>query len=189
MKLIDADSLIEHAEVNCESVDFVEKLIDYVSEQEEVSISQGHEEDLVSRKMAIDVLSMMQGIVAENGVRKGISMAWQQIKDLPSAQVRTPMSSADCISRQAAIDAFDLPIYNIKGRENAERVVEYLKAVIQRIKDLPSAQPEIIQCKDCKHWTHIKRTKRYWCRTDDGLYDLNPSPDDFCSRAERRTDG
>ena len=48
----------------------------------------------------------------------------------------------DLISRQAAIDAFDLPIYNITGRENAERVVEYLKAVIQRIKDLPSAQPE-----------------------------------------------
>lgn len=49
----------------------------------------------------------------------------------------------DTISRQAAIDAFDLPIYNITGRENAERVVEYLKAVIQRIKDLPSAQPEL----------------------------------------------
>ena len=48
----------------------------------------------------------------------------------------------DLISRQAAIDAFDLPIYNIKGKENAERVVEYLKAVLQRIKELPSAEPE-----------------------------------------------
>lgn len=42
--------------------------------------------DLISRKDAIDALSMMQGIVAENGVRKGISMAWQQINNLPSAQ-------------------------------------------------------------------------------------------------------
>ena len=43
--------------------------------------------DLIDRQDAIDVLSMMQGIVAENGVRKGISMAWQQIKDLPTANV------------------------------------------------------------------------------------------------------
>lgn len=45
----------------------------------------------------------------------------------------------------------------------------------------------LTRCKDCKFWTHIKRTNRYWCKTDDGLYDLNPSPDDFCSRAVRRT--
>lgn len=42
--------------------------------------------DLISRQDAIDALSMMQEIVAENGVRKGISMAWQQIADLPPAQ-------------------------------------------------------------------------------------------------------
>ena len=42
--------------------------------------------DMIGRQAAIDALSMMQGIVAENGVRKGISMAWQQIEDLPSAQ-------------------------------------------------------------------------------------------------------
>ena len=51
-----------------------------------------------------------------------------------------------------------------------------------------SVQPEIIRCKDCKFWAYIKRTKRHWCKTDDGLYDLNTSADDFCSRAERRTD-
>lgn len=44
--------------------------------------------DLISRRDAIDALSMMQGIVAENGVRKGISMAWQQIEGLPSAERR-----------------------------------------------------------------------------------------------------
>lgn len=49
---------------------------------------------------------------------------------------------SDLIDRQEAIDAFDLPIYNIKGRENAERVVEYLKAVLRRIKELPSAHPD-----------------------------------------------
>ena len=61
--------------------------------------------------------------------------------------------------------------------------------VIAALKGLPAVQPDIIRCKDCKYWTHIKRTNRYWCKTDDGLFDLNPSPDDFCSRGERRTDG
>ena len=82
----------------------------------------------------------------------------------------------DCISRKAAIDAV------MRNACNTQRIYE-------AIKGLPSAQQEIIHCKDCKFWTHIKRTNRYWCKTDDGLYDLNPSPNDFCSRAERRTDG
>ena len=94
----------------------------------------------------------------------------------------------DCISREAAIDALDGEI-EITGRTNAEAVKGYVRLVKDRLERLPSAQPEIIHCKDCKFWTHIKRTNRYWCKTDDGLYDLNPSPNDFCSRAERRTDG
>ena len=104
----------------------------------------------------------------------------------------------DLISRQAAIDAIEeVDWYHqnnnkdmVHGANSSEDQAWY-KAddIYKTLEALPSAQPEIIQCKDCKHWTHIKRTKRYWCRTDDGLYDLNPSPDDFCSRAERRTDG
>ena len=88
----------------------------------------------------------------------------------------------DLISRQVAIDAtwFE-PSYTDP--------LNVLTEVRDRLKALPSAQPDIIRCKDCKYWTHINRTNRYWCKTDDGLYDLNPSPNDFCSRAERRTDG
>ena len=87
----------------------------------------------------------------------------------------------DLISRQAAIEAtwFE-PSYTDP--------LNVLTEVRDRLKALPSAQQEIIHCKDCKYWTHIKRTNRYWCKTDDGLFDLNPSSDDFCSRAERRTD-
>ena len=66
--------------------------------------------------------------------------------------------------------------------------VNVLTEIRDRLRALPSEQSEIIRCKECKFWTHIKRTNRYWCKTDDGLYDLNPSPDDFCSRAERRID-
>ena len=85
--------------------------------------------DTISRQAAIDALSMMQGIVAENGVRKGISMAWQQIEDLPSAQ------------------------------------------------------PEIIRCKDCKH----RNAENGFCEGRGLPMQLVPD-DGFCDKGERRTD-
>lgn len=77
------------------------------------------------------------------------------------------------------------------SRQNAIRIAEQgqiqgFEWQIKKLLGMPSAEPEIIRCKDCKYWTHIKRTNRYWCKTDDGLFDLNTSPDDFCSRAERK---
>lgn len=95
----------------------------------------------------------------------------------------------DLISRQDAIDAFDLPIYNIKGRENAERVVEYLKAVIQRIKDLPSAQPEIIHCAECKYQDKGSNESDSWnlCGYRPWIY-VPTSDEHYCGYAERKTD-
>lgn len=87
-----------------------------------------------------------------------------------------------CDSNLTAIHDVIAVIQQIKPRSKAIERIE------RGVYSLPSAQPDIIRCKDCKYWTHIKRTNRYWCKTDDGLFDLNPSPDDFCSRAERRTD-
>ena len=60
-------------------------------------------------------------------------------------------SSEDVISRQAAIDALDGEI-EITGRTNAEAVKGYVRLVKDRLERLPSAQPEIIRCKDCKHY-------------------------------------
>ena len=90
------------------------------------------------------------------------------------------------IRRQAAIDEVKR-LHDVAWTNWKETRVS-ANTMIDALKDLPSAEPEIIRCKDCKFWTHIKRTKRHWCKTDDGLYDLNTSADDFCSRAERRTD-
>ncbi len=50
----------------------------------------------------------------------------------------------DSISRQAAIDA----VLDMK----AENRVSWKDAVIDIIDELPSTQPEIIRCKDCKWW-------------------------------------
>ena len=95
---------------------------------------------------------------------------------------------SDLISRKLAIEALgeEPMVWNDDDAFALGKRNQWV-CDVEAIKGVPSAEPKIIRCKDCKHWAHIKRTKRYWCQTDDGLFDLNPSPDDFCSRAERRT--
>ena len=56
----------------------------------------------------------------------------------------------------------------------------YIKLADSIIDLLPSAQPEIIRCKDCK--------KREHCRTTN-TWAVAPSDDWYCADAERRTDG
>ena len=73
----------------------------------------------------------------------------------------------DLISRQAAIDA-------IMGEPTD---AHYPSWYAERLEQLPSAQPEIIYCKDCK-WKQGAECVRF--------ADVRPFPSDFCSRAERR---
>ena len=83
----------------------------------------------------------------------------------------------DTISRQDAIKAIeDLPnCYN--GFSDT-----YDKAcIIGALEELPSAEPEIIRCKDCKHWKHSTIIPNY-C----DVWDWCNRADDFCSFAERR---
>lgn len=57
----------------------------------------------------------------------------------------------DLISRQAAIDAISCDI-TVTGRQNAELVAATIGSFADRIKALPSAEPKIIRCKDCRWW-------------------------------------
>ena len=89
---------------------------------------------------------------------------------------------SDLISRQAAIDA--LCNYYCGGHQDCKYYpnCENLKTIEQ----LPSAQPDIIRCKDCKHhWTHGCMDSMPIERCDLGqtFYDAEV---DFCSLAERR---
>ena len=94
----------------------------------------------------------------------------------------------DLISRQAAIDAINCDI-TITGRQNAELVAATIGAFVDRIKALPSAQPEIIRCRDCKYWV-----PGYITDNDDFIPPkcgewqqmVGHSSDDYCSLAERR---
>ena len=88
----------------------------------------------------------------------------------------------DTISRQAAIDAtwFE-PSYTDP--------LNVLTEVRDRLKALPSAQPEIIRCNSCKHWTQSTgKMKGYGLgRCDFHDVDL-VTCNGFCYWAERRTD-
>ena len=91
---------------------------------------------------------------------------------------------SDLISRQVAIDAIDSLYFDtIDDHDRAK----------EKIKRLPSAQPEIIRCKDCKHFEYDHpyivqglpvighEVCNAWgdgCKTDENGY---------CFLAERRT--
>ena len=97
----------------------------------------------------------------------------------------------DLISRQAAIKTAHLPAIDDAGYE-VVRVDDILA--------LPSAQPQpIVRCKDCKYWmpydwmfSEIWRSQNINDYSEDEIgcqyCDMTMKADDFCSRAERRTE-
>lgn len=91
---------------------------------------------------------------------------------------------SDLISRQAAIDELVKMLgYCFQADE------EVLDAVVTTVRELPSAQPKIIRCKDCKYWV-----PGYITDNDDFIPPkcgewqqmVGHSSDDYCSLAERR---
>lgn len=76
----------------------------------------------------------------------------------------------DLISRQAAIRAVSEACFELRG---------VFGRCADAIRALPSAQPEVIRCKYCKHLFDDNKCplRTWWTHTED----------DFCSYAERRT--
>ena len=85
---------------------------------------------------------------------------------------------SELISRQAAIDVtWEEPSYTDP--------LNVLTEVRDRIKALPSAQPEIIRCKDCKYQDeNWRRVSVRWLP----CMDVRTGSNWFCGSAERRTD-
>ena len=154
--------------------------------------------DLISREAAVDAVERTdwyhqnQKGVMVHGANSKEHQAWYKAEDVyralegvPSAEVRTQMSSADCISRQAAIDAVSRGCQEFRG---------IFARCEKNLNELPSAQPEIIRCKDCKHYVihTLFGHRQGWCERLCDEYDKSlakgTEEDDFCSRAERRTD-
>ena len=100
----------------------------------------------------------------------------------------------DIIYRQDAIDALNEYFARI-GKLKRRGLTEGEKAIsldtVGTIKTLPSAQPEIIHCRECKHWREgdaYSYCDKLFSMGVLDVYDYMTSEDDFCSNAERRTD-
>ena len=102
---------------------------------------------------------------------------------------------SDYISRQQAINAMKTwdkfgcdPDGKLVRYDDDKHYIPYVhyEDMVHAIKHLPSAQPEIIRCRDCKHRTS------YWgnCKLLEEKYHqtVRVGCDEFCSMAERRTD-
>lgn len=103
---------------------------------------------------------------------------------------------SDLIEKQAAIDALE----RTKEKDPKGDIASFYNTItdnkIAVIEALPSVQPEVIRCKDCKN--QEKFFHKDGRRKDGGYYIYGCSlaegyshvclDDDYCSRAERRTD-
>ena len=94
---------------------------------------------------------------------------------------------SDLIDRQAAIDAV------LKCYDNDEMFEVYER----ELKELPSAEPEIVRCKNCKHWipydwmfSEAWQSQNIDDYPDDEIScnycDVHMKSSDFCSQAVRR---
>ena len=105
----------------------------------------------------------------------------------------------DMISRQAAIDRATKEHDFFRGAvtvsDKARR--DELLNVMCWLGELPSAQPEIIRCKDCKHWipydwmfSEVWQSRNINDYPEDEIgcnyCDMAMKANDFCSRGERR---
>ena len=111
-----------------------------------------------------------------------IELAYEQgQKDGHSEQLGTNLAEVgtDCISRQAAIDTLENTKTAIS--EDGERYIAKQNAIM-RIDALPSAQPDIIRCRNCKFASGDSRICMKFGHSPIGELD-------FCAWAERRTDG
>ena len=150
--------------------------------------------DLINRQAAIDVLrkcSVKEVTPEYMLIDKAEAMT--EIMMMPTANSCTVCQEFDCsdckfkrekamddlISRQAVIDAF-------RWYEDTDFIKA--KYVRQELESLPSAQPEIITCKDCKfaHITYGGEVKYcdIWFPDESHYIDT----DNYCSFAERRED-
>ena len=102
----------------------------------------------------------------------------------------------DLIDRQAAIDAM-ADMYHTAERWGEEATDGVIKARAEscmaslvemklRIEKLPSAEPEIVRCRECKYCEHWYADRgRCFLWHEDGI---SVFEDGFCNYAERKTD-
>ena len=90
----------------------------------------------------------------------------------------------DLISRREALEALgeEPPVWTDSEGEIAER--SQWRRDVAAVKAVQTAQPEITHCADCLHWKY-SAVRNSYCE----VFDWMSKAEDFCSFAEKRTDG
>ena len=123
-------------------------------------------------EMAIEALNQFAG------VDKKVSAEGQEGDLITSAQPDVPdIYAGDMIYRQAAVDAIDA----LHDKPNA-----WLDYAVDAVMALPSAQPEIVRCKDCEYGEQDE-VGRWFCRGI-GCQIGSEDGSGYCADAERRND-
>ena len=122
--------------------------------------------DLISRQAAIDALEQAKEQYFDRRVI--IGKMQDVVNNLPSAQPDERMLHESCT---------DCPLYD-KDRHSCPR---FNKVIPVTLRELQSAQPEIIQCRNCKFASGDSRICMKFGHSPIGELD-------FCAWAERRTD-
>ena len=150
-------------------------------------------DDLISRKGTAAWLEHMG--------YPGLANAVMDEKRFPS-KLGTNLAEVgtDTISRQAVKElAHNQVREKYCGMAFKEQRDFYIKLADSIIDLLPPAQPEIIRCKNCKHWipydwmfSEVWQSKNIADYPEDEMgcdcCDMAMKANDFCSRGERRTD-
>ena len=140
--------------------------------------------DLISRQAVKEWLGRWEGYLDTDMIAR----MQLKVDDIPTHPTPSnTLDTLDCVERQAAIDAF--------WKLEAELRPSAIDAVLDMLKYLPSVQPWIIRCKDCKWWDKEDDMPLGYCRAiKHGFYSRNweisirrTYPEDFfCADAELR---
>ena len=125
---------------------------------------------------------------------------YEQLREAVDAAIEALKAqdvTGDTISRQAAIDELGVGVELLKRvlddtdivgaeRKKYEWGLNLIESYISDIKALPSAELEIIRCKDCEYGKQDE-VGRWFCRSL-GCQIGNEDGSGYCADAERRTD-
>lgn len=156
--------------------------------------------DVISRQAAKD---MIKNHKSDFSTEKDYRTARACVNAVPPAQLGTNLAEVgtDCISRQDALEAFGLSEKTRKyGGDHSGYDTMMMYEIQDTIEDLPPIQPDIVRCKDCKHWipydwmfSEVWQSKNIADYPEDEIgcnyCDMAMKANDFCSRGERREDG
>lgn len=133
------------------------------------------------RKVVITVTCNGLGMIVDTKAEELDLSAQPNLQ--PNLQPTCNNLATDTISRHAAIDGVKT-LHEVAWKNWHEPTLS-VNVVIDMIKDLSSAQPEIIRCKDCKWWSNDDYRECSSPNYDDGY--VTPAGF-YCGYAERRTD-